>query len=79
MDEYNEKTLIGADNFKLLNKYSMHNNWVLRRRGRYKKIFKKSFIYIFTTRYVHAYLLGKCLNKSKNAKVYLDIAVKEKL
>ncbi|NLL93372.1 MAG: 4Fe-4S dicluster domain-containing protein [Clostridiales bacterium] len=80
MKDYDKKVLIDIKNFKILNKYSIHNNWKRRvNTKKYNRMMKSSMKVMFFVRFSHAFLLSKRLKNSKNLQHYFNVALEEKI
>lgn len=80
MNDYDMSTLIKADNFRLLNKYSIRNNWERRNsEKKYRKVFRVPRCSMFLTRFAHAFILAQRIKRSGIYKCYLDIAKSERI
>lgn len=62
----------------LLNYYLIFNNWILRKIGCYRSIFYIPKVFLFFTRFSHAFLVSKLIKRSGMLDNYLSIAKKER-
>lgn len=77
--QFLDTNFINNKTSKILNMYSIYNNWAIRTKGKYTFFKKVPFIFIFFTRFVHAFLLGQFIKNSNNFSDYLKIAQGEKI
>lgn len=80
MEGYDRASLVNADSFRILNRYSVRNNWSKRKSAEsYRRVFHISRGRLFLIRFAHAFLLAQRIKRGNNYRVYLDIARREQL